>query len=311
MRIDMPDTRTSSAHDEIFDAEFLDRLRALFLRLRKRKQLRRKGLQSTPATGYTREFKDFRHYTMSDDYRSIDWRLYARLDRLFVRLYEEIQEFHVHVVVDTSGSMVEPFAEKRTVALKLAVALAYMGLVGHHRVSLYNIGEKVGDPPAPLKGQGSLQRVLDFATDLKFGGITNLESCFREFQPSRRRYGIIFVISDLYGRDIDEAKNAIHHSSAWPGEVHFIQVYHPWEEKPDVEGEIELRDVETGEERRLWFTPRDLERYEKRYEQFLGEIEAACQQRQIDYQRWRTDNPFDELFLDLLSRGSALATGGT
>ncbi|HRQ89504.1 MAG TPA: DUF58 domain-containing protein [Bacteroidia bacterium] len=296
-----------SSGDDLFDAEFLDRLRALFLRLRKRKQLRRKGLQATPATGFTREFKDFRHYTPKDDYRSIDWRLYARLDRLFIRLYEEIQEFHVHVVVDTSGSMQEPFPEKRLTSLKLAVALAYMGLVSHHRVSLHAMGGDMGAPSAPLKGQGSFQRVLDFARDLEFGGLTNLERSFEAFQPGRQRYGIIFVISDLYGRDVDEAREAIRHASAWPGEVHFIQVFHPWEERPDVEGEIELFDVETQEHRRLWFTPGDRERYELRFQQFLGDIEATCQSRQIDYQRWRTDYPFDELFLDLLSRGSALA----
>lgn len=293
--------------EELFDAEFLDRLRALFLRLRKRKQLRRKGLQNTPATGFTREFKDFRHYTPKDDFRAIDWRLYARLDRLFIRLYEEIQEFHVHIVIDTSASMVEPFPEKRLTSLKLAVALAYMGLVGHHRVSLHGIGSSLTPPPPPMKGQGSLQRVLDFARDLEYGGLTDLERCFQDFQPGKQRYGIIFVISDLYGRDIDEAREAIRHASAWPGEIHFIQVFHPWEEKPDVEGEIELYDVETQEYRRLWFTPGDRERYEKRFGQFLDDIEKTCQARQIDYQRWRTDYPFDELFLDLLSRGSALA----
>lgn len=296
-----------TAREELFDADFLERLRALYLRLRKRKRLRRKGLQATPATGFTREFKDFRHYTPRDDYRSIDWRLYARLDRLFIRLYEEIQEFHVHVVIDTSASMSEPFPEKRTTSLKLAVALAYMGLVGHHRVSLHSIGSSLGAAPPPMKGQGSLQRVLDFARDLEYGGLTELERCFEAFQPGRRRYGIVFVLSDLYGRDIDEAREAIRHAAAWPGEVHFIQILHPWEEKPDVEGEIELFDVETREHRRLWFTAGDRERYERRFGQFLAGIERSCQARQIDYQRWRTDCPFDELFLDLLSRGSALA----
>ena len=303
----MPETDITTSQEDLFDADFLDRLRALFLRLRKRKQLRRKGLQSTPATGFTREFKDFRHYTPKDDYRSIDWRLYARLDRLFVRLYEEIQEFHVHIVVDTSGSMVEPFPEKRLTSLKLAVALGYMGLVGHHRVSLYSLGQRIADPLPPMKGQGSLQRVLDFARELKFGGLTDLNRSFQDFQPGRRRYGIIFVISDLYGRDVNEAREAIRHASAWPGEVHFIQIFHPWEEKPDVEGEIELLDVETQEQRRMWFTPRDRERYELTFQAFLDDIEKSCQSRQIDYQRWRTDFPFDELFLDLLSRGSALA----
>ncbi|MEM9282828.1 MAG: DUF58 domain-containing protein [Verrucomicrobiota bacterium] len=297
--------------DELFDPDFLDRLRAMFLRLRKRKMLRRKGIQSSPATGFTREFKGFRHYVSGDDYRAIDWQLYARLDRLFIRLYEEIQEFHVHIVVDTSGSMVDPFAEKRSTSLKLAVALAYMGLVGHHRVSLYSMGEKVSEPLAPLKGQGSFQRVLDFAGGLEFGGVTHLKRCFEEFRPSRRRYGIIFVISDLYGQDVDEAKEAIQFASHWPGEVHFLQVYHPWEEDPDLEGEIELVDIETLEQRRLWFTPRDRKRYRERYRQFLSELSQECQSRQIDYQHWRTDHPFDDLFLDLLSRGSVLATSAS
>ena len=306
----MPEaTPESKAAEDFFDVEFLDRLRALFLKLRKRRQLKKKGMQSTPATGYTREFKDFRHYTKNDDYRAIDWRLYARLDRLFVRLYEEIQEYHIHVLVDTSASMAQPFAEKKTAALKLAVALSYLGLVGQHRVSLYQMADKVGDPLPPMKGQGNVKRVIDFAKRLEFGGTTDLNACFRDFQPSRERYGIVFVISDLYGQDVDEAQKAIRHATSWPGEVHFIQVFHPWEEKPEIDGEIELIDVETDEHRRLWFTPKDLKKYEARYQQFLSEIDHACKTRQIDYQRWRTDLPFEELFLDLLSRGSALASG--
>ena len=297
--------------EELFDAEFLERLKALALRLRKRKQLRRKGIQSTPATGFTREFKDFRHYTGNEDYRAIDWRLYARLDRLFVRLYEEVQEFHVHIAVDTSGSMAEPFPEKRITALKIAVALGYMGLIGNHRVSLYSIGEDSSEPTQPLKGRGSLQRVLDFAQGLEFGGMTNLERSFEKFAPTRRRYGIIFVLSDLYGREVDEAREAIRHAARWPGETHFIQVFHPNEEKPDFDGEIELMDVETQEQRRLWLTPRDRQRYEDRFHLFLSEIEATCRSRQIDHQKWRTDYPFDDLFLDLLSRGSALASGAS
>lgn len=299
----------SKPSEELIDPEFLDRLRALFLRLRKRRQLRKKGLQSTPATGFTREFKDFRHYTPDDDYRAIDWRLYARLERLFIRLYEEIQEFNIHVLVDTSASMERPFPEKRLSALKLAVALSYLGLVGNHRVSLYQMSEKVTESLPPQKGQGNIKRIIEYASRLEFGGLTDLERCFREFRPSRGRYGIIFVISDLYGRGVDEAREAIRHATSWPGEIHYIHVFHPWEEKPDLDGEIELIDVETDEHRRLWFTRRERRRYEERFQLFLKDIEHACASRQIDYQRWRTDFPFEELFLELLSRGSALSSG--
>ncbi len=300
---------SSSANEDLFDVEFLERLRALFLRLRKRRQLRKKGIQNTPATGFTREFKDFRHYTHRDDYRSIDWRLYARLDRLFIRLYEEVQEFHLHILVDTSGSMVEPFPEKRAVSLKLAVALSYLGLIGQHRVSLYSMSDTISAALPPLKGPGNIQRVIEFARGLEFGGVTNLERCFGDFRPSRRRYGILFVISDLYGKGIEEARGAIRHASTWPGEVHLIQVVHPWEEDPDIEGEIELVDVETGEQRRFWFTPGDRARYAENYRRFVEGIAKESRGRQVDHQAWRTDSPFEEEFLELLTRGSALASG--
>lgn len=305
----MPTNSESATNEDLFDAEFLDRLRALFLRLRKRRQLKKKGIQNTPASGFTREFKDFRHYTAKDDYRSIDWRLYARLDRLFIRLYEEIQEFHLHIITDTSASMGEPFREKRTTALQLTVALSYLGLVGQHRVSVYRMNESITSPLPPLKGQGNIQRIIDYARELEFSGLTNLDHCFESFRPSRQRYGIVFVISDLYGRDLEEARDAIRHATAWHGEVHFIQVYHPLEENPDFEGEVRLVDVETREQRRLWFTPRDRKRYEETYQLFLSGISRACRDRKIDYQPWRTDLPFEDVFLELLSRGSALASG--
>ncbi len=298
----------SHSEDAIFDADFLDRLRALFLRLRKRRQLKKKGIQNTPASGFTREFKDFRHYTPNDDYRAIDWRLYARLDRLFIRLYEEVQEFHVHIVTDTSASMAVPFEDKRRTALKLTVALSYLGLVGQHRVSVYSMGEKMDSPMPPLKGQGNIQRIIDYAKGLDFSGATHLETCFRDFAPSRQRYGIIFVISDFYGQSIEEAKAAIRHTSSWPGEIHCIQVFHQQEATPDLEGEVQLTDVENGEQRRIWLTPKDRQQYEQAYRDFTNGIEKTCRDRQIDYQPWQTDLPFEDVFLEMLSRGSAIAS---
>ncbi len=294
-------------NEELFDPQFLDRLRAMFLRLRKRRQLKKKGLQSTPATGYTREFKDYRQYTPDDDYRSIDWRLYARMERLFIRLYEEVQEFHLHVVVDASASMARPFGEKRLNALRLAVALSYLGLVSHHRVSLYAMRERVIDSMPPIKGQGNIQRVIDFLSKLEFGGATHLRQCFADFKPSRQRYGVIFVLSDLFGQDITSAEAAIKHTVSWPGESHLIHVFHPREREPELEGEVQLVDVETSEARKIWFTKRELARYVETFEAYLQTIERECLSRHIDYMQWTTDGSFEDLFMDLLGRGSVLA----
>lgn len=302
----METNKTDAA--ELFDPQFLEKLRALFLRLRRRRQLRKKGLQATPATGFTREFKDFRHYTPNDDYRSIDWRLYARLEKLFIRLYEEVQEFHVHILLDTSQSMATPFPEKRITALKVAVALAYMGLVSQHRVSLYTMSNKVVNSMPPFRGQGNIQKIIDYLAGVPFGGQTDLEQCFKEFRPTRQRYGVIFVVSDLFGRDIESASVGLKRSVAWPGEPHVIHVYHPKERHPGLDGEIELIDVETLEKRRLWLTKRDLKRYEDTFAAFVETIRAECRTRQMDYVEWTTDKSFEDMFLHLLSRGSVLAT---
>lgn len=298
----------ASIDDSLLDPAFLDRLRALTLRLRKRRQLKRKGLQATPATGFTREFKDFRHYTPHDDYRAIDWRLYARLGRLFIRLYEEVQEFHVHILLDTSESMRTPFAEKERTAKQLAVALGAVGLLGQHRVTLSTMNDRVVTTLPPLKGQVNLRRLAAHVAGLSFSGRTDLEKCFDDFRPSRQRYGIIFVISDFFGADLTAAPRALARIGVWPGETHLIQVFHPRERQPGLEGEIELIDVETGEARRLWLSKRDSQRCEEAFERFTAALAREALARQADFQPWPTGVDFEEQFLSLLSRGSALAT---
>lgn len=296
-----------TAADELFDPAFLDRLRALFLRLRKRRQLRKKGSQSTPATGFTREFKDFRSYTQHDDYRAIDWRMYARLEKLFVRLYEEVQEFHVHVLLDTSESMAAPHPEKQRTGQKLAVALGALGLVSQHRVSFYTLSEKGVDGLPPLKGQGQLRRLIEHVAGLNFGGLTDFDRCVSEFRPGRQRFGVIFMISDFFGRTIDSAEAAVNRMGAWPGEPHLIHLFHPAERRPDLSGECELADVETGEKRRIWLDQTELDRYQAAFEAFRSGLERACWSRHIDYAPWTTDLDFEDTFFTLLSRGSALA----
>lgn len=293
--------------EDLFDATFLDRLRLLALRLRKRRQLMRRGSQSTTATGFTREFKDYRHYTPGEDYRGIDWRLYARLDKLFVRLYEETQELNLHILVDTSGSMAAPYGEKRKQALRFAVALAYLGLSGQQRVSLYSMNDGIKVELPPLRGQGNIEKIIQAVLHFSFGGLTDLVKCFEEFRPSRQRFGVIFVISDFYGRDVTTAVDAVSHASAWPGESHFLQVMHPAEREPAIDGEVELADVETGERRRFWITKKEVQRHAEAYDAFVESLDRACVSRQIDFIQARADEPFEERFLELLTRGSALA----
>lgn len=297
-------------HEELFDAKFLGRLRSLFFKLRRRRQLQRRGVHSTPMAGFTREFKDHRNYTPGDDFRTIDWRLFARLEKPFIRIFEEIQEFHVHVLVDRSGSMIDPHPQKRLMALRVAVALAYLALLSQHRVSLLSLGDDLRRESQPMKGQGHIHFVLKQMAGLKFGGLTNLVECLRQFRPSRDRRGLIFVVSDLFGRSPELSTEALLQATSWPAETHVIQVLHPLEMRPDFQGEIRLLDTETAEVRRVWMTKRELARYAKAFEKYVDELHTFCMKRRIDYFPWTTDQPFEDTFLSLLSRGNALAGTG-
>lgn len=299
-----------SADNELFDPQFLDRLRLLFFKLRKRRQLQRKGSQATPASGFTREFKDHRQYSPGDDFRLIDWRLFARLEKTFIRIFEEVQEYHVHILIDRSQSMAEPFPEKRVAALRLGVALAYLALLAQHRVSVLSLGEDLRRETKPLKGQGHVPLLLRQMSEISFAGETDLVGALQQFRPSRDRRGIVFVVSDLFGRSPEQSTDALLQATRWPAETHVVHLLHPREIEPDLEGEVRLVDVETNEARRVWLTRRELVRYRESFAAFMDGIRRFCMTRQIDYFPWTTDQSFEDAFLALLSRGHALAGTG-
>lgn len=296
-----------SNENEIFDPDFLGRLRQLFFMLRKRRQLRKHGVQQTPTAGFTREFKDHRQYIAGDDYRSIDWRLFARLEKLFIRVFEEVQEFHVHVVVDRSQSMIEPFAQKRVMELQLAVALAYLALVSQHSVSIHTLGEDTRREMQPLKGQGHITRIIQHLSNLKYEGKTDLVRALRQFKPHQHGRGIVFLISDLFGEDPTQSDIALREARLWPTETHVIHIVHPRELDPNLEGDFRLYDVETEEVRRMWLTRREMVAYRKLVDQFMEDVQQTCTQGQVDYMCWTTDQSFEDMFVNLLIRGSALA----
>ena len=266
-----------------------------------------RGGQQTPAAGHTREFKDHRSYTTRDDFRTIDWSLFARLEKLFVRVFEEVQEFQVHVLIDASASMRDPFPEKRRSALRLGVALAYLALMNQHRVSIGTFSTQFRREIPPRRGQGHIHDMLNTLTQLEFAGETDYERSLREFRPGRDRRSIVFLISDFLGADTESVPRALS-SMRWSCETHLIQTLHPNEVRPDLEGELQLVDVESGEDRRLSFSARELRRYEAVFQEYMNTLRDVCRQRRVDYLVYQTDESFESVFLDLLSRGSSLAS---
>lgn len=297
------------AEDDLLDAAFLDRLRALFVQLRRRRRQRKQGAQQAPAAGHTREFKDHRHYSRGDDWRAIDWRLYARLDKLFIRVFEEIQELHVHVLLDRSASMIEPYPAKRREALRLTVGLGFLALANNHRLSFHTLGDDCHRELPPLKGQGHVQALVDRCRAIPFAGSGDLDAALARFRAGADRRGVAFVITDGLGSDPSRTTEALRRLGAWPGETHVVRIADPAEAEPAPAGELLLEAVEGGERRRIWLTATEQQQYRDRYRAWADEVERSCTASSMVCSTWSTAIPFDTQFVDLLSRGDALSGG--
>src|SRR3954466_16405654 len=146
----------------LLDSQMLARLEQLELVSRKLFLGRMKGERRSPRKGQSSEFADFRQYTVGEDLRFLDWNLYARLDRLFLRLFLEEEDLHISLLIDASASMDFGTPSKLHYAKQVAAALGFVGLVGQDRVVIEAFGEGPARTSAPLRGRRSLWRMLDF-----------------------------------------------------------------------------------------------------------------------------------------------------
>src|SRR5436190_20861269 len=165
----MPETQTQP----LLDPDFLHRLEQLELVSRKIFLGRMKGERRSKRRGQSVEFADYRNYVVGDDLRFLDWNLYARLDRLFIRLFMEEEDLHFYVLIDNSLSMDFGKPSKLHFAKQVAAALAFVGLVNLDRVVVEAFNERLTQSLPAVRGRKSLWRVLDFLQKIEPAGMGN------------------------------------------------------------------------------------------------------------------------------------------
>src|SRR2546428_267328 len=188
----MPDTQP-----QLLDPQFLAKLEQLELASRKIFLGRLKGERRSKRRGQSVEFMDFRNYVIGDDLRFLDWNLYARLDRLFLRLFLEEEDLHISILIDASLSMDFGSPTKLHYAKQVAAALGFVGLVGSDRVVIEAFGEGASLTSAPLRGRRSLWRMLDFLNGIGPAGRGSFGPSLRSFSLRSTGRGVVIVLSDL------------------------------------------------------------------------------------------------------------------
>ncbi len=277
----------------------LERVQLLSLRLQSRAPSA-PGERQSRSRGRSVEFAEHRDYQPGDDLRHLDWNAYARMDKLFLKLFVEEREQTVTILLDGSASM----SEKTLFSRQLAAALAYISLASYDRVALGFVSDRLVDYLPPVRGRRQLTRVLEFLARFECRGTTDLDAALPDYGRRHRRPGMVVVLSDFFQESAGiEGLKRLRFSK---NEVHAIQVLSPSELDPELRGDLKLVDVETGEGRELTMTGSVLEAYRQALESHSLLLAEECRRYGCGFLRSRSDADLERLVLDTLRRNRLL-----
>jgi len=233
--------------DELFDDEFQRKLEYLALVSRRVFSGRLRAERRTKKTGSGVEFADHRDYQPGDDFRTLDWSVYQRFEKLLVRLYGEEEDLAIYFIVDASASMGFGDGRKLRYAKRVAAALAYVGLSNLDRVNIVTTTDVVSGRMPETRGKARIFKAFRFLRGVVAGGTTDLGDAMKTFVAQNKRRGLAVLISDLYDpAGFEKGLNVLRYNKFDPFVVHVVD---PSEGKPKLSGDVLVYDCETGQER--------------------------------------------------------------
>ncbi len=259
------------------------------------------GLHRSPRFGFSQEFKEYRAYNEGDDPRFVDWNVFARTERTYIRRYEGETNTRLMLLLDASASMgyTSHTITKLQYAKFLAAAFAYLATRQHDPVGLIVFDEKLRHYRPPTSRAGSLQGLLHVLDDVEAGGRTDLAGCFSSFREHLTRRGLVVVISDLYC-DPAAMTRAVQPLGYRGHDIMILQVLDPQELNPTWDESVVLKDAETDE--LVNVSPDYLEgRYRERMQAHLEALRASAASVGAHQLLVTTTEPLDDALRRYLS----------
>lgn len=289
---------TSTTRTPLLDPEFLHKLEQLELVSRKIIVGRLKGERKSRRRGTSVEFAEHRQYAPGDDLRHIDWNAFGRLDRLFLKLFLEEEDLHVHTLVDSSLSMGFGEPTKLHYAKQVAAALAFIGLVNNDRIILETFASRLQAGIPNVRGRSQMWRIIQYLERLQPSGESDLTAAARDFALRQGGKGVVVVISDFL--DKRGYENAFRYLLARKMDVFVIHVLSREEVEPELVGDLRLVDCEDDEEADVTISAPLLKRYKENLDAFVGGLRDYCTRRGITYVFTTNQYPFEKLVLNYL-----------
>jgi uncharacterized protein (DUF58 family) len=289
---------TDTAREPLLTPDFLRRLEALELVSRKARAGRMKGDRLSKRKGRGSEFADFRPYAAGDDLRFLDWSLFARLERLFLRLFLEEEDLHVHLLLDLSRSMEFGSPTKLLYAKRVAAALGFIGLVNLDRVAVTGFADRPLTRSPVLRGRPSLPRLLGYIDGLETAGSGDINRSLKADAPTITGRGVVILVSDFL--DKGGVADGLRYLAARGLDVCGIQVLTPDELDPPLTGDLKLTDVEDGDEAEITVSAPLLARYRVALDAFRVGLNDQFTRRGMTFLTTSTAVPFDRLVLTVM-----------
>ncbi len=293
-----------TAVEEYLKPEVASQIKRLDLRAKMIVRGFLQGLHASPMQGFSVEFSEHRRYAPGDDPRGIDWLVYAKTDRYYVKKFEAETNLTGYLVIDVSRSMDYTHRQKLTkfdYAICLAAALAYLMNSQQDPVGLMTYNEKLVARAAPRSRRSQVATILAHLTKLKASGVSDITLAVRNLLAMLRHKSLVMLMSDFLS-DVDTTLDALRRLR---GGGHDVIVFHILDEAEvhfPFEGVVELIDPETNQ--RLSIQSEEIRaEYRKTIDDFRAKLEKTCSEMRIDYVPLDTSMPYDKALLEyLLSR---------
>jgi uncharacterized protein (DUF58 family) len=258
--------------------------------------------QRSASQGAGLEFRDHRAYVPGDDLRSVDWNIYRRLGRVFVRLYEELEDLPVYLIPDISESMFVETPPRGIAGLQCALALAAVSLRQHDRVGVLPFDADLGIHVRPQAGADRIIGIARHLTRLSPGGTTNLARSMHRLNSLKLRQGLAVIISDFFDpagiESITAALKSVRHR------LLLVQLVRTADRTPHLQGDLRLLDCESGQVEEVSVTSNVLRKYHTVYDDFNMALSTFVQQRSSGLIRIDADRDVVPQLATLFEAGS-------
>ena len=293
---------SSTSTSELFDAEFLESVQRLRIVARRVARGGRHAEQRSRDLGSGLEFRDFRPYSAGDDLRAVDWNVYRRLGRVFLKLFEELEDLPVYLLPDVSESLFFESPPRAHAGLRAALALGAIALGQHDRVGVFPFATELDVAMRPQSGRSRIFSLAETLASLASGGRTDFAASLGRFAAMRRRPGLAVVISDFF--DPAGLDHAIGAMKRLRHRLLLVQLVRATDREPDLRGDLRLLDCETGQAADVSATPAVLDAYRASYDRFQAELARFAASRQAGLLRLDADGDTLTQLATLFESGS-------